>query len=69
MMSLDGGGEESNALLLRMDFEHAEVEELREWIRRQGRWGNGSCCMVLKHALQQHHATPCHRSPDSYGQC
>lgn len=34
LMSLDGGGEESNALLLRMDFEHAEVEELREWIRR-----------------------------------
>lgn len=29
-----GGGEESNALLLRMDFEHAEVQELREWIRR-----------------------------------
>ncbi|CAN0355616.1 unnamed protein product [Pylaiella littoralis] len=30
----DGGGAESNALLLRMDFEHAEVQELREWIRR-----------------------------------
>ena len=34
LMSLDGGGDESNALLLRMDFELAEVEELREWIRR-----------------------------------
>lgn len=29
-----GGGEESNALLLRMDFERAKVQELREWIRR-----------------------------------
>ena len=29
----DGGGE-GNALLLRMDFEHGEVQELREWIRR-----------------------------------
>lgn len=38
MMSLvDGGGDgrgEGHALLLRMDFEHADVEELREWIRR-----------------------------------
>lgn len=33
-MSLDEGAGESNALLLRMDFEHAEVEELREWIRK-----------------------------------
>lgn len=33
-MSLDDGGGEGNALLLRMDFEHAEVEGLREWIRR-----------------------------------
>lgn len=29
-----GGGEESNALLLRMDFEGADVEGLRTWIRR-----------------------------------
>lgn len=29
-----GGGEESNALLLRVDFEDAEIEELRQWIRR-----------------------------------
>lgn len=29
-----GGGEESNALLLRVDFEDAEVEELRQWIQR-----------------------------------
>lgn len=36
MMSLDDGEGESNALLMRMDFEHAEVEELREWIRRWG---------------------------------
>lgn len=32
----DGGGEE-RALLLRMDFEHADIEELRRWIRRSGR--------------------------------
>ncbi|CAM9291821.1 unnamed protein product [Ectocarpus sp. 12 AP-2014] len=30
----DGGVEESNVLLLRMDFEDADVEELRQWIRR-----------------------------------
>eukprot|EP00904_Undaria_pinnatifida_P002807 jgi/Undpi1/12527/HiC_scaffold_6.g02196.m1 len=29
-----GGEEESNALLLRMDFEDADVEGLRNWIRR-----------------------------------
>lgn len=29
-----GEGDESNALLLRVDFEDAEVEELRQWIRR-----------------------------------
>jgi len=34
-MSLFGeGGEETDALLLRMDFEEGEVEEIRDWIRR-----------------------------------
>lgn len=29
-----GGGEESNALLLRMEFTDVEVEDLRNWMRR-----------------------------------
>lgn len=32
-----GGGGEDSALLLRMDFEQADVEELRQWIRRWAR--------------------------------
>ena len=53
-----GGGEESNALLLRMDFEDADVEGLRNWIRRyedtnnagaargtsQSEWKFKDCC-------------------------
>lgn len=52
LMSFEDEGGESNALLLRMDFEHAEVEELREWIRRWGSFSSEARFRgVLRHAI------------------
>ena len=42
--SLSGEGGEADALLLRMDFEHGEVDEIRDWIRRC--WERFSLCGV-----------------------